>query len=1199
MPYTYPASGTIIYSKVPAINSRDLELQSQDPRVVNYTGNSISLRTVGGKIAFFYTDGDDPDQEYIDVYAAFFGGRLKADEINQIQWTLTNYKYTAVNSSYPALDRSDNNKDRIHYISVHADRFINHGLPVTISCSLVWQGVTYTTATIFQLTKVYRQPSIRLDRTTDLISFDLDASTNNFKYSQTSFNPNSPGDSNYIVVKPVNLTAGDSEYIVNINANYVRLFHGLNGSNELAISCGNFSPNSQYKITNLGNTTNQQWNIIAGTVGVTYSVGSTFTATVTGTGLGTGQAKPLEGTPKQISQSATSNDPNFIEYGPHYETETYVPGQNGLYLSVDKISGKILLRSGKNGWTSSSETFTVTAKRHGVTYETKYQIAKLTQQGIVDSTPPPMPGWTSDPQNSTLVITATAGTNTILVSINKTEFSYTSDYPQFQTDGITLRRDPGILAGVNPSTSRHAAVIVYGAKLSNPGESASITSYIDANGLVTSTNTGKQISDNILGQFGEKPTFGSGPLQDNYTGILGQSVFSLPAEPGSTYILFFAYVSKGGIVGPITTVSTRLTMGEDVQKIVDALTDSITEAQLYKGLQQRLSEIDRGDKRIASKVTLLDDQYSVKIDNAGHLAGFGLSNTNNIIEYDENGKETGTLSNGTPYSEFGVVADRFWITSPSYTSSTEPTDKWNGRVWVNPSITGLNQGLVGGVSVYYNVYKPNIHNEVTLPDDSDLHYWRVTTKTEIDKLINIVGGITYTNRGDWNVSSSYSVNDYINDQQNGIYYICIKSYTPVLLTNLATTVPGKLGYFTASGAALTVNKTVYISGAETIVTTENGGGSDSTYKLGTSYNSLGTFYYITQVDGINFQLSLQKSGSPITTGIKNNKKYWDSATSTWVSIPNSSMFPFIVTTTGANKGVYINAAYIQKASIGDAQIKDASITSAKIQSITASKIKGGKITADLIQTGALTINNIDIASLRDNANTVWVLAAPADTNQLLERTIELGPGSYEIVLYSSFYRDEEPGYYNTLQATITADVQNVSGSEITATAVWSKKQTVKADFSVTPTSGPAPLTITYADTSTGGPTSWTWAASDGASTSGISGGTYTFTQPGVYNITLTASRSTSDNTYIASSDTITKYGVVTVTSGDISVENTADTLGSITYDTATKKITYSGPTAAQIRALFSASGSLSYNSTTGVFSYTPPAGDGGGGGGDG
>lgn len=1141
MPYTYPASGTIIYSKTQAINSRDQELQSQDPRVVDYSGNNISLAGSGGKIAFFYTDGDQPDQESIRVYAILNGGRLTADETNKVEWTLENYKYTAANSSYPALDRDDTNL-RQPYIDVYASRFINHGSPVTISATLFWQGVTYTTTTLFQITKVYRQPTIRVDRVSDLVTFNLDAGSNDQKYSQTLYS--------------------GSEYTVNVNENFVRLFHGLNGANEAAVSCGNFVIGIQYTIVTLGSTTNTQWNTIAGTVGVTYSTGSSFTAILSGSGLGNGTAKPVQGTPKQIPQSGTSSsDPDFIEYGPHYEGIS-VPSKNGLYLSVNKISGQIYLRSSFNGWTSTSERFTLTAKRHGVTYQTQYEIAKLTQQGIIDETRPPTPGWTTSAGNT--VISATAGTTTILLTVNKTEFSYTTDFPATQPDG-TPRRDTRILAGFNPSTSRHASIIIYGAKLSTPTQTATIDSYIDSNGVVTTTTTTKRIRDNILGQFGERSVFPSTP--NTLSGITDQSVFSIPAESGNNYILFVAYVSKAGIIGPYSPQPLRIQMGEDTQKVVDALVGEITEAQLYRGLQERLSELDRGDKRIASKVSVLDDQYSVKIDAAGHVAGFGLSNTSRSAE--EN-----------PVSDFGVVADRFWITAPAYVGSSAPAQTWHGRVWVDTSTAGDNQGLVSGVTVYYDTYKPDIHNSITMPNDSDLHYWQVTTETDINRLKAIVGGTTYTNRGTWAVNTSYSVNDYVKDEKNNVYYICLQAYTPVQLTGLATVRAGSVGYFTASGATTAVNKTVYIIGQETITPSTSGGGTNSTLKIGSSYNSLGTFYYITQVTGSDFQLSLIKSGTPITTGIQNNKKYWSNSASAWVSTTDASMFPFKVVTTPYTAaggitipaGVYMNSAFIENATITGAQIKTASIDSSHIKELTADKIRGGKITADLIESGAITVNNIDITSLRDNLNTMWVLSSPYDGDQLLERTIELGPGAYEIILYGNFYRDEAPGYYNTHTATITADIENIAGSVTTVTGTWSKKASVSADFSANTTTGQIPLAVSFIDASTGGPTSWLWNFGDGT-TSSAQNPTKTYSTAGTYNVSLTATRGTGDNSYVASSDTTTKYSFISAQS----VANECVLLPAVEFVLA-------------ISTNWGANETLQFNRTSGTYSWN--GGDG-------
>jgi hypothetical protein len=56
-------------------------------------------------------------------------------------------------------------------------------------------------------------------------------------------------------------------------------------------SVGSLTLGGNYTIVTLGTTTNTQWNTIAGTVSVTYSVGSHFTCANIGTGLGNGTAR--------------------------------------------------------------------------------------------------------------------------------------------------------------------------------------------------------------------------------------------------------------------------------------------------------------------------------------------------------------------------------------------------------------------------------------------------------------------------------------------------------------------------------------------------------------------------------------------------------------------------------------------------------------------------------------------------------------------------------------------------------------------------------------------------------------------------------------------------------------------------------------------------------------------------------------------
>ncbi len=78
-----------------------------------------------------------------------------------------------------------------------------------------------------------------------------------------------------------------------------------------------------------------------------------------------------------------------------------------------------------------------------------------------------------------------------------------------------------------------------------------------------------------------------------------------------------------------------------------------------------------------------------------------------------------------------------------------------------------------------------------------------------------------------------------------------------------------------------------------------------------------------------------------------------------------------------------------------------------------------------------------------------------------------------------------------------------------------------ADFSGSPTSGEAPLTVNFTDESTNDPTSWSWDFGDGA-TSTEQNPTHEYTSAGTYTVEMTAS-----NDY--GSDTETKVDYITVT----------------------------------------------------------------------
>jgi hypothetical protein len=60
--------------------------------------------------------------------------------------------------------------------------------------------------------------------------------------------------------------------------------------NDIAGGSGDFTVGLTWQITSLGNTTQTQWNQIAGTSGVTYTIGSRFVSTMLGYGKGSGKA---------------------------------------------------------------------------------------------------------------------------------------------------------------------------------------------------------------------------------------------------------------------------------------------------------------------------------------------------------------------------------------------------------------------------------------------------------------------------------------------------------------------------------------------------------------------------------------------------------------------------------------------------------------------------------------------------------------------------------------------------------------------------------------------------------------------------------------------------------------------------------------------------------------------------------------------
>jgi hypothetical protein len=147
-------------------------------------------------------------------------------------------------------------------------------------------------------------------------------------------------------------------------------------------------------------------------------------------------------------------------------------------------------------------------------------------------------------------------------------------------------------------------------------------------------------------------------------------------------------VNQNGLASGFNATSgVEGTTGTNPTYILDLLSGEIGANELATELATRIDLID-GDASVAGSVAAriatettnrtnaigtVEAKYTVKIDNAGHLSGYGLISTAN---------------DATPTSKFGIRADEFFIAPPATASDTAPTTNlFKGKVWVDTSST--------------------------------------------------------------------------------------------------------------------------------------------------------------------------------------------------------------------------------------------------------------------------------------------------------------------------------------------------------------------------------------------------------------------------------------------------------------------------------------------------------------------------------
>ena len=103
-----------------------------------------------------------------------------------------------------------------------------------------------------------------------------------------------------------------------------------------------------------------------------------------------------------------------------------------------------------------------------------------------------------------------------------------------------------------------------------------------------------------------------------------------------------------------------------------------------------------------------------------------------------------------------------------------------------------------------------------------------------------------------------------------------------------------------------------------------------------------------------------------------------------------------------------------------------------------------------------------------------------------------------------------PGTYSV---AFTATNAGGSSSLVRTDLVSAVPPLPSADLAVSPSSGPAPLDVAFADLSSGWPTAWSWEFGDGASST-EQNPTHRYASPGIYGVTLTVANGTGSSSVL-------------------------------------------------------------------------------------
>ncbi|MGD1004582.1 MAG: PKD domain-containing protein [Methanoregulaceae archaeon] len=173
---------------------------------------------------------------------------------------------------------------------------------------------------------------------------------------------------------------------------------------------------------------------------------------------------------------------------------------------------------------------------------------------------------------------------------------------------------------------------------------------------------------------------------------------------------------------------------------------------------------------------------------------------------------------------------------------------------------------------------------------------------------------------------------------------------------------------------------------------------------------------------------------------------------------------------------------------------------------------------------------ITVSKLSSTPTAAFVANVTSGTEPLSVQFVDSSTNSPALWLWSfgdggsSTTQNPSHTYTSAGNYTVTLTVTNAAGSNTISQSgyiIVSKVATTPvASFVATETSGPAPLTIQFVDSSTNFPTLWLWSFGDGGSST-TQNPSHTYTSSGTYTVTLTATNE-------AGSNTVTQTNYITV-----------------------------------------------------------------------